>query len=177
MLFYVCWMLKKAICLLTHINLVRWYSNISRWCHLSQLEVWKWKTSEGGVRKKWAALSTTSITHPNLQTNHQWLSCVVGDVGGRFWQRRRMYGINKTLSRVLLHHESGHVKGVQCGVEYSFNKTHEGKCFGLIHVGRGNDQSVGSLKFGSAALLANILLIWICCTGHQLTAPLKISYS
>lgn len=65
-----------------------------------------------GIRKKWIdhfcspflisawglrleAILATSITHPNLWQNCWWLSCIVGNVGGRFGQGRRTSGIKK----------------------------------------------------------------------------------
>ncbi len=40
-------------------------------------------------------LAATTITHPNLQLYCQRSICIVGNVGGRFWQGGRMCGLKK----------------------------------------------------------------------------------
>ncbi len=98
--------------------------NCHKWCHLSQHRLrlkttsLKMKKIWGcGVRKKWAyqtsvtrsssllkaSLAATSITHLNLWLNFWWSSGIVGNVGTKFWRGRRMLGIKKTISLVLLH--------------------------------------------------------------------------
>ncbi len=44
-----------------------------------------------------ATLATTSTTHPNLTHNCLRESCIVVNVGSRFWQGRRICGIKKTF--------------------------------------------------------------------------------
>lgn len=48
-------------------------------------------------------LAATSISHLNLRLNCWQWGCTVGKADFRFWPRRKMHRINKTLSLVLLH--------------------------------------------------------------------------
>ncbi len=89
--------------------------------HHHGLQLQQWLSDHGGycgVRKKRArqtsvaphlrwrlqtTLAATSITRTNLRLNRWWSSCIVGSVGTSFWRGRRMCGIKKAISLVLLH--------------------------------------------------------------------------
>ncbi len=98
--------------------------NCLKWCHLSQssigAEVWKRKRSVG------AELERSDLTRPLQPAPHLCLrlaarsyssyykhnttvsptelpSCIVGNVGTRFWQGRSIYGIKKMIFLVLQH--------------------------------------------------------------------------
>ena len=65
----------------------------------------------------------TSITFPNLQPNCRWSSCMVGNVGARLWQGRRICGIKKII---LLHQFQLFLQGKNCSLQAATSFT----CYG-----------------------------------------------